>query len=65
MWIISIANHLVVEKLGIEIEKLRAETANLKSIIRFVPVISGIVAVLAFCFGIWQYNSQQEEKANQ
>jgi len=54
-----------LEKLSIEIEKLRAETANLKSIIRFVPVITGIVAVLVFCFGIYQFYSQQRENINQ
>ena len=49
-----------LEKISLEIEKLRAETANLKSKIRFVPVITGFVAVLAFCLGLFQFYIQQK-----
>jgi hypothetical protein len=54
-----------LEKLIIEIEKLRAETANLKSKIRYVPVISGIIAILVFGFGVYQFYWQEQEKIRQ
>lgn len=44
-----------VEKLIIEIEKLRAETDNLKSKIRYVPVISSLIAILVLCLGAFQF----------
>jgi hypothetical protein len=53
-----------LEKLIIEIEKLRAETANLRSKMRYVPVLSSIIAILVFCFGVISFYVQQNKAAD-
>ena len=56
------------EKLGLECEKLRVEIAGLKSprsfsskVSQHSVLVSMVVALLGFGFGIYQYREQQEE----
>ena len=52
--------NIAIDKLKAEVEKLRAETANLRNVwLRFVPVFTGIVAISVFGFSVIQYTCQQ------
>jgi type II secretory pathway pseudopilin PulG len=57
---------LQLDKLGLETEKLRREVESLKmegarapSLSRYIPLISVLVTVAGFGFGIYQYRAQQ------
>jgi len=52
-----------LEKLGVEINKLKAETVSLISanrwenrITRYIPIITVLMAIGSFWFGIWQFD---------
>jgi hypothetical protein len=54
------------EKLACEIEKLRAETESLRSsnrwenrVTRYAPIVTVLIAVASFWFGIYQFTRQQ------
>jgi hypothetical protein len=57
-----------LEKLKLEIEKLKVETSGLKdkkksriNLIAYSPMLSVLIAVSGFLFGVWQYYNQQQK----
>ncbi|MFY9608628.1 MAG: hypothetical protein WAU45_08460 [Blastocatellia bacterium] len=50
---------LETEKLKLEIERLTKEGARVRSLAGYVPLISVLVTVAGFGFGIYQYRAQQ------
>ena len=51
--------NLETEKLKLEIDRLKAERAQVRSLSSYVPLISVLVTVAGFGFGIYQYRAQQ------
>lgn len=52
---------LELEKLKLEIEEIKGRNRWADRIARYIPLISGLIAVAAFVFGVIQYTNQQKE----
>lgn len=54
---------LEIKKLTHDVQILGSKTYKLESIIKFIPVITTVIAIAAFWFSVRQYNAQQATAA--
>jgi hypothetical protein len=54
-----------VEKLGLEIKALKSTASWDRVVGRYLPIVTSLVAVGGFWFGLWQYSQQKSEGAKQ
>jgi len=54
---------LEIRKLKYDVENLGNKSSRLEQVIKFIPVITILIAVAGFWFSVHQYNTQQAETA--
>jgi hypothetical protein len=50
-----------LEKLNLEIQNLKSKNGWSEKVAQFTPLLTVLIAVAGFCFGVYQFNSQQKE----